>query len=153
MLDKLGWVILTTILPISELRGGLPLALSMGFDPIFALILTVFFNSIIFFPIFFGLKLFYERWFSKIKFANMIVKNTRKRGSKYIKRYGLLGLAIFISIPLPFTGVYSGTILAWLTGSKWKKAFLSAALGALIAGLLVLGISFGLIEWLEWVVK
>ena len=153
MLDKLGWVILTTVLPISELRGGLPLALSMGFDPLFALILTVFFNSIIFFPVFFGLKLFYEKWFSKIRLANRIVESTRKRGSAYIKKYGVLGLTIFIAIPLPLTGVYSGTILAWLTGFKWKKAFIAASLGALIAGLIVLGISLGVVKSLDWIIK
>lgn len=144
MIEKIGLVILTTALPILELRGGLPLALSLGFNPISALLLTVLINALLFFPIFFGLKAFYDMSFSKIKFVNRIIERVRKKGSPYVKKYGLIGLTIFVAIPLPMSGVYSGTILGWLLGLEWRKAFLAIALGALIAGLIVLGASIGI---------
>lgn len=153
MLEKTGLVILTTALPILELRGGLPLALSLGFNPVSALLLTVFINSLLFFPIFFGLKFFYENWFSRIKFANRIIERIRKKGSPYVEKYGLAGLTIFVAIPLPMSGVYSGSILGWLIGLGWRKAFLAVALGAFIAGLIVLGVSLGVFESLAWILK
>jgi len=146
-------VVLTTALPILELRGGLPLALAQGFNPISALLLTVFVNVILFFPIFFGLKFFYERWFSKIKFVNRIIERVRKRGEPYVKRYGLIGLTLFVAVPLPMSGVYSGTILGWFMGLEWKRSFLAIALGALTAGLIVLTISLAAIESLSWIIK
>jgi len=146
-------VVLTTALPILELRGGLPLALAQGFNPISALLLTVFVNVILFFPIFFGLKFFYERWFSKIKIVNRIIERVRKRGEPYMKRYGLIGLTLFVAVPLPMSGVYSGTILGWFMGLEWKRSFLAIALGALTAGLIVLTISLAAIESLSWIIK
>ena len=153
MLKETGLVILTTALPVIELRGGLPLALANGFNPLSALILTVFVNVMIFFPIFFGLKFFYEKWFSKIKFVNKIIQRVRKRGEPYVKKYGLIGLALFVAIPLPVSGVYSGTILGWFLGLDWRKSFLAITIGALIAGTVVLLVSLGIVESLTWIIK
>lgn len=153
MLEKTGLVILTTALPISELRGGLPLALSLGFSPVSALLLTVFVNSLLFFPIFFGLEFFYDNWISKIKFVSRIIERIRKKGSPYVKKYGLLGLTIFVAIPLPMSGVYSGTILGWLIGLGWKRAFPAIALGAFIAGFIVLIASLGVFKSLAWILR
>lgn len=144
MIEKIGLIIITTALPILELRGSIPLALSLGLNPVLTLLLTVFVNSLLFFPIFFGLKAFYDVLLSKIKFSNRIIEGVRRRGSPYVEKYGLIGLTIFVAIPAPFTGVYSGTILGWLLGLEWKKAFLAIALGAFIAGLIVLSASLGL---------
>lgn len=150
MLGKTGLVILTTALPVFELRGGLPLALALGFNPVSALLLTVVVNALIFFPVFFGLKFFYENWLSKIKFVSRIIERVRRKGSPYVNKYGLLGLAFFVALPLPVSGVYSGTILGWGLGLKWKKAFLAIALGTLLAGILMLFVSLGVLGSLSW---
>ncbi|MDI6806837.1 MAG: small multi-drug export protein [Candidatus Aenigmarchaeota archaeon] len=153
MIEKIGLVIITTLLPFIELRGSIPLALSLGLNPILTLVLTVLVNSLLFFPIFFGLKAFYDVLLSKIKFSNGIIERVRRRGSPYVEKYGLIGLAIFVAIPAPFTGVYSGTILGWLLNLEWKKAFLAVAFGAFVAGLTVLGASLGLFASLALILK
>jgi uncharacterized membrane protein len=63
-----------------------------------------------------------------------------------VDRYGFLGLALFVAIPLPLTGAYTGTILAWLLGTDWRKAFPAVALGVLVAGIVVLLVTLGVIE-------
>ncbi len=54
-----------------------------------------------------------------------------------VDKYGYWGLALFVAIPLPITGAYTGTLGAWVLGMDPKKTFLAVALGALIAGIIV----------------
>jgi len=96
-------------------------------------------NILLFFPIYFGLK-FAHKYLVRWKFYERTTIRIREKGEPYIKKYGFIGLGIFIGIPLPGSGVYSGTLLAWLVGMGWKKAFAAAIIGVLIAG----GIVFGL---------
>jgi uncharacterized membrane protein len=144
MIEKIGLIILTTLAPISELRGGIPLGIALGLDPILTFFLAVFFNCLIFFPVYFGMKLFYNKILSKISIFNLYLKKLWKKGKPFVDKYGLIGLAIFVAIPFPLTGAYSGTFLGWLLGLKWKKAFLAVCLGVLIAGIIVLTVSLGL---------
>ena len=144
MIENIGLVILTTLTPVIELRGGIPLGLSLGLSPTLTFLITVFFNCLIFFPVYFGMKLIYKRGLSKIDIFNKYLSRVRKKGEPYVKKYGLIGLVIFVAIPLPFTGAYSGSFLSWLLGVKWKKAFSAVILGVLIAGTIISSISLGL---------
>ncbi|HIB85266.1 MAG TPA: ligand-binding protein SH3, partial [Chromatiaceae bacterium] len=55
----------------------------------------------------------------------------------YIDKYGFWGLMVFVMIPLPVTGAYTGSFAAWIFGVKRRKAFLAVSLGVLIAGVIV----------------
>ena len=146
MTEKIAQVLLTTVLPISELRGGIPLGISFGLDPLFTYFITVIANILIFFPIFFVLRLFYDKLLYRIPLFNKYLNLVRKRGEPVVKKYGFLGLALFVAIPLPITGAYTGTILAWLIDMDWRKAFPAVALGVMIAGGIVLLITLGVIS-------
>ena len=63
--------------------------------------------------------------------------NTRRRVKKYVDKYGVLGLTLFVSIPLPVTGIWTGGIAAYLLGYSKMKASLSLLLGGVISNLLV----------------
>jgi len=143
MIDKIYLVILTSIAPISELRGGIPLGLYLGLDPTMTFLLAVAFNSLIFFPIYFAMQLFYKKFFSKILIFTEYLKKLRIRGKPYVDKYGALGIMIFVAIPLPLTGAWTGTLLSWLLGMNWKKSFFAVALGVLVAGVIVLAASIG----------
>jgi uncharacterized membrane protein len=69
---------------------------------------------------------------------NKYLDNLRKRGKPKVDEYGFWGLALFVAVPLPLTGAYTGTILGWLLGMDWRKAFLAVGVGVLIAGVVVL---------------
>lgn len=143
MLAELWPVILTTMLPIAELRGGIPLGIALGLDPLTVIVTAFVVNCLIFFPIFIALALLYEGVLNRIGFCRSVINRAHKRARPYLDRYGILGLAVFIGIPLPITGVWTGTIIAWLLGLNWKKSFLSICLGVLISTIIVSVISLG----------
>ena len=143
MVEKIGWVLFASVSPISELRGGIPLGISIGLEPWFTFLIAVVANALIFFPVFFALRLLYDRFLYRIPLFDKYLDSLRKRGKPKVDKYGFWGLALFVAIPLPLTGAYTGTILAWLLGMDWKKASGAIGLGVLIAGIVVLLITLG----------
>ena len=146
MTKEIALTLLATVLPISELRGGIPLGISLGLDPLFTFFLAIIANALIFFPIFFALRFFYDKLLYRIPLFDKYLDVVRKRGKPKVEKYGFLALTLFVAIPLPITGVYTGTILAWLLGMDWRKAFPAVGLGVIVAGVVVLLITLGVIE-------
>jgi len=72
---------------------------------------------------------------------NKVVKRSRKRVEEKINRFGYLGLVIFVAIPLPITGAYTGALGAWVLGMEKRKSFVAIAAGVIIAGFIVAMIS------------
>ncbi len=137
-------VLIVSALPISELRGGIPLALYLGFDPLKAYIFSIVGNLL---PIPFLLVFldFIERVALRSPLSRLyikIVERTRRK-SDLIEKYGYLGLSIFVAIPLPVTGAWTGSLLAFLLGLNRTKSFVFIALGVAIAGIIVLASSLG----------
>ncbi|HDI02799.1 MAG TPA: hypothetical protein ENF95_01545 [Candidatus Aenigmarchaeota archaeon] len=149
MSDVLTLALITAI-PWIELRGSIPYGIGVGLNPLFVFLLALMLNIALIPLIYFGLEVFYRGFFIKFKLCRKIVESVRKRGEKYVQKYGLWGLMIFVAIPLPGTGAYSGTALAWLLGMKSGKAFLSVALGVTIAGILVTLFSVGIFNFLTF---
>jgi uncharacterized membrane protein len=144
MTREIALTLLATIAPISELRGGIPLGISLGLDPLFTFFVAIIANTLIFFPVFFALRLFYDKLLFRIPLFNKYLDNLRKRGEPKVEKYGFWGLILFVAIPLPVTGAYTGTILAWLLGMDWRKAFPAVGLGVIVAGVVVLLITLGI---------
>jgi len=142
-LGDIAKFLLVTVLPISELRGGIPLGISLGLDPLFTFLIAIVANALIFFPVFFALRLFYDKLLSRIPLFGRYLDSLRKRGKPIVDRYGFWGLFLFVAVPLPLTGAYTGTILAWLLDVDWRRAFPAVGLGVLMAGIVVLLITLG----------
>ena len=138
MTREIALTLLATVSPISELRGGIPLGISLGLDALFTFFIAIIANALIFFPIFFALRLFYDKLLYRIPLFDKYLNHLRKRGEPVVEKYGYWGLTLFVAIPLPITGAYTGTILAWLVGMDWKKAFPAVGLGVIVAGVIVL---------------
>jgi len=145
---KLLIAIILTFLPITELRAGLPLAISYAVEnnvsiP-FIFFIIIFFNILVtFFAFYFldHLHKYLERFeFYREKF-NKKLKKSRKKVENVQKNYnslGFLALVIFVAIPIPGTGAWTGSFIAWLLNFDRKKSILSISAGVIIAGLLVL---------------
>ena len=145
MVEKIAQVLLATVLPISELRVGIPLGiLEYHLDPFLVFCIAVIANILIFFPIFFALRLFYDKVLYRIPLFDRYLGNLRKRGKPIVDKYGFWGLFLFVAVPLPLTGAYTGTILAWLLDMDWRKALPAVALGVIVAGVVVLLITLGI---------
>ncbi len=71
------------------------------------------------------------------KYYEKFIKKTQKKVEEKIKKYGWIGLALFISIPLPGSGVYSGAIISQILGIKRKEYYKATILGVTIAGIIV----------------
>ena len=140
-------VIVTSMLPVSELRGGIPLGLGLGLDPVIVIPIAIMFNSLVFFPIYFGSDFFYKKFLYKWKLVDRVIKRIHKKRDK-IEKYGVIGLIFFVAIPLPFTGAWTASILAWLLQLDWKKSYIVILGGVIIAAAIVSAISLGIINGL-----
>ncbi|MBN1377320.1 small multi-drug export protein [Candidatus Woesearchaeota archaeon] len=133
-------IIFVSLLPIAELRGGIPLGLSMGMNVFLVYFIAVLSNLLVF-PIVYIFLNSIHNIFMKFDFYRKtferFLKRVRRRVHKKIEKYGYLGLTLFVAIPLPITGAYTGTLAAWFFKMNWKKSFLAVALGVFTAGIIV----------------
>lgn len=146
MIRKIGLVLLATLSPISELRGGIPLGISLGLDPLFTFFIAIVANALLFFPILLALRLFYDNLLSRLQIFNQYLNSVRRKGTPKVAKYGFLGLTLLVAIPLPITGVYTATILSWLLGMDWRRAFPAIGLGVVLAGIIVLLVTLGITQ-------
>jgi len=141
-------LILST-LPISELRGGIPYAVASGTHPLFAYLGCVLANMLVIPAVYIFLetvhKVFYRIKPYRVVF-DLLVLRTKRRAEKKLRRYGYWGVMLFVAIPLPITGAYTGTLAAWLLELDKRRAFWYLTLGVLIAGVIV---SFATLTGLE----
>ena len=102
-------------------------------------------SVVIFLAIWFLLNVFYSKALGKWVFFNRVVERARRKGeSPLVKKYGLVGLALFMAIPIPTIGVYGGTLLSWLMGMKWWSSLIAVVSGATISNSIVLLSVFGI---------
>ncbi len=143
-------VFLTSILPIIELRGALPLAIRLFGIPWPKAFLICFVGNLVPVPLILLLLDPIVQLLSKIKpfqlFFTWLFKRTRHKGSKIIEKYEEIGLLAFVAIPLPMTGAWTGALIAYLFGLNFIKSFLVIALGVFIAGVIVTCLT--LLGWL-----
>ncbi len=132
--------ILFSILPISELRGAIPYAVSQGFSIPAAASIAILANAIVPLIAFLFLeslhKLFYKIPVYK-RFFDRFVEKARAKVHQKVEKYGYWGLMIFVAIPLPVTGAWTGALGAWVLGLSYKKSFFAIAGGVLLAGIIV----------------
>ena len=143
-------VIIVSALPVSELRGAIPLALSFGMSLTRAFWLSVLGNCLIVAPALFlfepvtGFLRKFKIW---SRFFDWVFERTKKN-SDSIQKYEALGLAIFVAIPLPMTGAWSGVIAASLFKIRFRYAFISIVAGVICAGLIVASLcALGMLSW------
>ncbi len=155
-MNDITYSILLSIMPIAELRGGIPYALANGITPLTAYLICTAAN-VLAFPIvylFFGVfhDLFNKmQWYRRL-FEKLVIR-TRKKVETNLNKWGFWGLMVFVMIPLPVTGAYTGSFAAWIFGIEKKKAFLAVTLGVLISGVIVTAIFLSGAEFLSFLLK
>jgi len=132
-------VLLVAALPIIELRGAIPIGVAMGMSPIHAALICIIGSMIpVPFLLFFLKPVFAKARNFEIsrKFVNWLTARTERKTGQ-IKKYSLVGLALFVAVPLPTTGVWTGAIAASLFNLRIKYAFLAILIGNIIAAFIV----------------
>jgi uncharacterized membrane protein len=134
------WVtLMLAMLPISELRGAIPFGVHSNIPFVRVLVISVIGNLIPVIPLYFLLNKilsFLNRFRLGRKFSDWMVAHTLKR-SKVIQLYEMLGLIIFVGIPLPMTGAWTGTIASSLLKLKFRYYIIGVICGVLLAALIV----------------
>ena len=153
---QLIWAIIISMLPVTELRIGLPLAIGYAIKSnisvwlIFLIIISA--NILVIFLVFLFLDYAHKHLMNikayKTAFG-FLLKRTQKKVDKVEKKrgvYGYIALALFVSIPLPATGAWTGCLIAWILGLDRKKSIFAISLGVLIAGVLILAGTLGVVK-------
>ena len=144
-----GQILLTLLIsmvPIIELRGAIPVATGAGLDWKIAILVAVIGNMIpVPFIIIFIKKIFALMRKANPKLDGVVTKLENKAFSKkdVIDKYGPWGLFIFVAIPLPGTGAWTGSLIAAMLDIPLKKAFPAIATGVVTAGIIVAFVSYG----------
>ena len=145
-------VFFCSMIPIIELRGAVPMGWAMGLEWWQTYIISVLGNMV---PVPFILLFINKiiKWMaeSKIslfnKVANWLLKKAEKNRAK-IEKYAFWGVALFVAVPLPVTGAWTGSLVAAVIDMKFWKALLSALIGVMIAGVIMTVIFYGGIDGL-----
>ena len=146
---KLLVTLLISMVPVIELRGAIPVAiLAHGLNPVLAYFVAVVGNLI---PVPFII-IFIRKIFAFIRkhipFLNKMVDKLEEKGKSKkdaVMKWGFWGLFLFVAIPLPGTGAWTGALIAAMLDMRLKRAFPSILLGVLTAGLVItLLVQFGL---------
>ena len=141
-------VVLVAALPIAELRLALPYAVTvLHFSWLKAYFFSVLGNIIPVFFIAYGIEYISnqlsKRYAGWKRFFDWLFARTRKKFIAQYLKYGEIALVIFVGIPLPMTGAWTGALAAWLFGIKPKTSLLLNFLGVMLAGIIVLLLTFG----------
>ena len=145
-------VFLCAMIPIIELRGAIPLGAALDLHPLLNFALAIAGNLL---PVPFIL-LFIRKildWMENIRCFEKMVKWLRakaEKGKGKVEKYAVIGLAIFVAIPLPGTGAWTGALVAALMGMRFPKAIISVVAGVLCAGVIMSLLSYGVVAAVAW---
>jgi uncharacterized membrane protein len=147
IIDFLNWlppwfiVVFISMIPFIELRGAIPVAIIIYNMPWWEAYILAVIGNMIPVPIILrnlgrveAILRKRERW---DRILTKLYSKTRARADEKIKRYEAIGVMFFVAIPLPFTGAWTGSLIAFLFDIKFKRALMVIFAGVCIAGVIV----------------
>lgn len=144
-------------LPITELRGSIPIALEVYRLPMWqAVVFSVAGNCVPFVILLYVIDPI-TKWCMQhsrplSRFLNWIFERTRSKFSGSHAQYGAIALMIFVAIPFPLTGAWTGALAAWLFGIPRRLSIPFIAVGVLIAAIIVTVVTVGVAVVIRWIV-
>ncbi len=148
--DYIGKVLLTFLMsmaPVVELRGGIPFGTALGLDPVSTAVAAILGNLLpVPFIILFIRHIF--DWLRKYDRLRALVEKFEKKAhlkSKNVIKYQTFGLCLFVALPLPGTGAWTGALIAAILDMRLKRAMPSITLGVLIAATIVTCLTRGVV--------
>ncbi len=149
MAEKILGTVFISMLPVFELRGGLPYGIASGLPIWIAIVSAVIGNLIpVPFIIVYIRKVFFVLRGRCKRIDSLLVKFEEKahlKGRK-VKKYGVFGLILLVAVPLPGTGAWTGALVAAFLDMRLKRAFPAIAVGVLIATVIVAVLTHGIIQ-------
>ena len=148
-LGKLLQTFFISMVPVAELRVGIPYGVSLGLDYHLAALAAILGNL---FPVPMIIAYVQQifRWLRRRNarldaWVSGMEDKAELKGEK-VRRYSMLGLCLLVAIPLPGTGAWTGALVAAVLGLRTRNAMPAIALGVLIAAAIVLGVTYGVVH-------
>ena len=146
MLGKILMTLAVSMIPVIELRGAIPIGVAAGLSPWLAIPVAIIGNLIpVPFIILFIRKVFAGMRKKMPRLDGVVTRLEQRAENKKetVLRYEFWGLFVFVAIPLPGTGAWTGALIAAMLDMRLKKAMPSIALGVLTAGIIVAFVTYG----------
>lgn len=141
MAKHLFWMVLLTFLPTLELRASIPYGIAVadmhwGAVAAICILANFLLAPLVWLFVHHVLEIFLKVGFIK-RIYDWAVMRAQRKVEPYVRKYGTIGLAVFIGVPLPGSGVYTGCLGAYLLGYRFRDYMWASALGVIIAGVIV----------------
>lgn len=148
-LGKLLQTFFISMVPVAELRAGIPYGVSLGLDYHLAALAAIL-GNLFPVPVIIAYVKQIFRWLRRRNarldaWVSGMEDKAELKGEK-VRRYGMLGLCLLVAIPLPGTGAWTGALVAAVLGLRTRNAMPAIALGVLIAAAIVLGVTYGVVH-------
>ena len=148
-LGKLLQTFFISMVPVAELRVGIPYGVSLGLDYHLAALAAIL-GNLFPVPVIIAYVKQIFRWLRRRNarldaWVSGMEDKAELKGEK-VRRYGMLGLCLLVAIPLPGTGAWTGALVAAVLGLRTRNAMPTIALGVLIAAAIVLGVTYGVVH-------
>jgi uncharacterized membrane protein len=134
------WAAFLSFLPVSELRGAIPFAMAHEIPWYIAYPFSACLNALVAPACWIFLstlhKIFLKMaWYEK--FFDRFIERARRKLHRKVEKWGWFGIAVFVAIPLPVTGAWTGTLGSWVLGLSKRRTMLAVIIGVFIAGAIV----------------
>ena len=146
-------VFLLSMIPVTELRAAIPLGIAWGMQPWACFLWAIMGNFAPVIPLLLLLNPLFKLFSGIKRLSSHIAKfleKTRAKG-RQAEKYGAIGLALFVAVPLPGTGVWTGCLIAFLLGIKFLPAVLAIMAGEILAGVIVTLASIGVMNLVKFI--
>ena len=132
-------ILILSMIPITELRGAIPIGIAMDLNPVGVYIASVIGSTLVSIPLVLCFRHIINFLRHKSLFLGLIKKVDNKidRGMKKMKNVSILGIILFVGIPLPTTGTWTASAIASILHMRLKDAFLGVLIGNMMAGIIV----------------
>ena len=140
---KCLFTMLVSMIPVIELRGGLPFGVALGL-PYYLAFPAAVIGNLIPAPFIVYIRRIFELLRRYLPSLNGLIDKLEKKAhlkGKKVQKYQYIGLWLFVAIPLPGTGAWTGSLAAAFLGMRLKKAMPAVVLGVLTAGCIMLGLT------------
>ena len=140
------WIVLVSMVPMIELRAAIPLGCGMGLPAWQVFAAAVIGNMLpVPFIVLFIRRIFafIRRHWSRLNGLLDRIEAKAEKNIERVQRYEILGLCLFVAIPLPGTGAWTGSLIAALLDIRLRRSLPAIFLGVLVAGLIMTAISYG----------
>ena len=140
-------VMILSMLPVTELRGSIPIGIALDLNPIGVYIASVVGSTLVSIPLILAFRPVLEFLKHRRILEGLVAKIDRKidSGMKRLKNVSILGIVLFVGVPLPTTGTWTASAVASILKMRIKNAFLGVLIGNMMSGIIVILLSLHII--------